>query len=205
MAKNLLMCWRFPKNRFITVTGPRTMKATILSSAFLLISAGQLLAADGNIAVSSRSIYDQNSGEVYNVPIWVDLNANGVFDDGEGIGTYAAAIGERANFALFVQDNPTPIATSIFRSDIYGAFLGSPFFQTANVPRYGPGERAPLRIKVWVGASFDTAGIRASWDFVSRPLGGTPPVGVPIIPPGLDGWANPDGTGFVLAVPPGPV
>ncbi|HEY6226785.1 MAG TPA: cadherin-like domain-containing protein [Verrucomicrobiae bacterium] len=181
------------------------MKATILSSAFLLISAGQLLAADGNIAVSNRSIYDQNSGEVYNVPIWVDLNANGVFDDGEGIGTYAAAIGQPANFALFVQDNPTPIATSIFRSDIYGAFLGSPFFQTVFVPGYGPGERAPLRIKVWVGASFDSAAVRGSWDFLSLPLGGTPPAGLPIVPPGLDGWANRNGTGFALAVPPGPV
>src|SRR4051812_8059017 len=99
------------------------MKATILFAVLLLASLGRAF-ADGQIFLINHSVAT-SSGSVYHVPVWVDLNGNGSFDSDEGIGTYAAALGQTATLGLYVQGGSIPLATVLFRSDIYGAFLAT--------------------------------------------------------------------------------
>src|SRR5690348_13653169 len=121
------------------IPSPITIKTAVQTMKLRLLAILSLLAclapcfADGSINVSNRSLYNESTFEAYHIPIWVDLNANGIFDEGEGIGTYAAALGQSANFALYLQNDPSPIATSIFRTDVHGAYLGQPLIQTAFV------------------------------------------------------------------------
>lgn len=159
---------------------------------------------DGQIIFANRNL-STPTGEVYHVPIWLDLNGNGTFDVGEGIGSYASAAGERATLALYVKDNPIALAQAFFRFDDNGQFLGFPASQAVSVPGFAAGETSPLVIRAWVGDDFATAAVRGQWEFISPPLGGTPLEGVPIPPPMIDNWGSRDGRGFELIAPPPPI
>jgi hypothetical protein len=180
------------------------MKAKFLSFCLLLLCAPSVF-GDAQMVLKNVSIYSSAGEKTYYVPIWVDLNENGTIDPGEGLGNYADALGRTATLALYLQDDPTPLATALFRKDTYGQFLGVPTSQTVSIPGYVGGQRAPLTIKVWVGESFETAFVRGSWNFVSAPLGGLVPDGPPLVPPSVEGWGDPDGSGFALTPPPRPL
>lgn len=182
------------------------MKAKTLSTLLLLIFAASNFAqSDGQLLLRNTHFLSLDGG-TYHVPIWIDMDGDGARDEGEGIGTYAAAIGTTATLALYLRDDPAPLATARFRSDIHGEFLGLPSSQDVFVPGHLAGQIAPLTIKVWVGETYQTASIRASWDFMSPPLGGTPPGGgLPMIPPNLHTWGPKDGSGFALQAPSGPL
>ena len=175
-------------------------------SVCLAFSLAANVFGDGDIIVANRHLLAE-SGDLYHVPIWIDINADGTFTPGEGLGSYAAALGQKASFALYLQGNSNPVATATFRTDINGAFLGTPASQTARLSGFFAGQTAPLTVKVWVGAVYETAVIRGSWDFISQPLGGAPvnPNDFPIIPPTLGNWGPADGTGYALLAPTGPI
>ena len=146
------------------------------------------------------------SGETYHVPIWVDMDGDGAFDQGEGIGSYAAAFGQTATLGLYLRGESTLLAMARFRSDVNGDVLGVPASQDTYVRGYGPGQTAELTIRVWVGESYENASIRGAWDFTSPPLGGTRPDGTPpMIPPTLHTWGPHDGSGYALQAPSGPI
>jgi hypothetical protein len=180
------------------------MKAKLLSFCVLLLCVGRVF-ADGQIILKNTSIYSSATDKVYYVPIWVDLNADGITDPGEGLGNYAAHLGLKATLALYLQGESTPLATAQFRTDTYGQFLGSPTLQDVFIPGFVGGQRAPLTIKVWIGPSYETSIVRGSWDFLSQPLGGQRPDGPPSPPPSVEGWGDPNGSGFALTPPPRPV
>lgn len=181
------------------------MKVKALPTFLLSICAASNFAAEGQLLLVNRHLATP-SGDTYHVPIWVDMDGDGSFDQGEGIGSYAAAFGETATLGLYLRGENTPLATSRFRSDIYGEALGSPASQDVFVPGYAARQTAPLTIRVWVGESYDLATIRRSWDVISPPLGGTPPDGsLPIVSPTLSTWGPQDGSGYQLEAPPGPV
>ena len=179
------------------------MKAKFLSFCFALILAlpawGQGQFIFSNIALNT------SAGQVYYVPIWIDLNGNGTFDAGEGIGNYAAAINQTATLAVFLQGSSEPLASALFRSGLHGEYLGTPAIQDVMVPTVPGGISAALTVKAWIGPSFETASIRGSWDFLSQPLGGIVPNGPPAIPPTMNGWGDPSGVGFALNAPKGPI
>jgi hypothetical protein len=179
------------------------MKARLLFFCLLLLGASRAW-GDGEILFVNRFLMLPGGG-TYHVPIWIDMNHDGVRDDSEGIGTYAAALGQTATLALYVKNTTMPIATALFRAGTNGAFLGAPPFQSAVVPGYDAGQNAPLTIKAWVGPSYESALVRAAWDVLSPPLGGTPEGGFPIIPPTVEGWGDTNGFGFVLNAPAGPI
>jgi hypothetical protein len=183
------------------------MKAQALSILLAFVCAVSNFAQyEGQLLLGNRSIVAP-SGEMFNVPIWIDMDADGAYDPGEGIGSYAAAIGMKASLALYLRDDPTPLATAVFRSDIHGGFLGSPAIQSVAVSGYLAQQSAPLTIKVWIGESFEASSIRGSWNFTSPPLGGMPAdAGVPpLVPTMLYTWGPFDGSGFALQAPAGPV
>jgi hypothetical protein len=182
------------------------MKAKALSILLAFVcSASNFAQHEGQLLLRNINIIAP-TGEMYNVPIWIDMDGDGAYDPGEGIGAYAAAIGAPATMALYLRDDPTPLATAIFRSDIHGAFLGSPAIQSVSVRGYVAGQSAPLTIKVWIGESFEAASIRDSWNFISPPLGGLPmDGGVPIVPTMLYTWGPSDGSGFSLQAPAAPI
>jgi hypothetical protein len=180
------------------------MKAT-LSIFLVLICAVSSFAGDGQLLLRNRHII-MPSGETYHVPIWVDIDGDGAFEQGEGIGSYAAAFDQAATLGLYLRGENNPLATSRFRSDIYGEVLGTPGAQDVFVPGYVAGQTAPLTIKVWVGDSYENATVKAAWDFMSPPLGGTPPDGgLPMIPPTLNTWGPHDGSGYAMQAPAGPI
>ncbi|HUS35200.1 MAG TPA: Ig-like domain-containing protein [Verrucomicrobiae bacterium] len=180
------------------------MKAKALPILLLLICAASNFAGDGQLLLRNRHII-MPSGEAYHVPIWVDIDGDGAFDQGEGIGSYAAAFGQAATLGLYLRGENTPLATSRFRSDINGEVLGAPGAQDVSVPGYVAGQTAPLTIKIWIGDSYENATIKAAWDFMSPPLGGTPPDGgLPMIPPTLHTWGPHDGSGYAVQAPAGP-
>lgn len=160
-------------------------------------------AGDGQLILQNRNIVT-GSGLLYHVPIWIDLNGNGALEPGEGIGSYAAALGQTATLGLYLQGESTPLASVPFRSDLNGQFLSVAGLDVF-VPGYTAGQQAPLTIKVWIGSSFDTASIRGSWNFLSPPLGGTLPDAPPKVPPTLEGWGDQSGVGFTLTAPGGPL
>jgi hypothetical protein len=53
-----------------------------------------------------------------------------------------------------------------------GSAIVSSYYSSVLVPGFRPGEQAPLTIKAWVGADYDSATVKQSWDFTSLPLGG---------------------------------
>jgi len=179
----------------------------LLFSLLLLLGSFAPARGDGTILFENRNVENAAGDLQYNVPIFVDLDGNGLGDPGEGLGTVALNyFNTNATLGLFLQGNPTPIVTARFRADTNGAFLGSPSSQTAQIPGYQPGDRAPLRVRAWVGPSFETSVIRGSWDFISEPLGGITLDGHIIFPPGMAGWGDPaTSAGYVLTIGSAPV
>src|SRR5436305_977408 len=149
------------------------MKGRVLSVCWLLGFAVAAF-AEGEISFQNRFI-ETPEGQLYHVPIWIDLNGDGTFEPGEGIGSYAAAFGQTAALALYLQGKAQLLATAFFRSDTNGEFLGNPALQDVLIPGYPAGTAAPLTIKAWIGPDYETAAIRGAWDFTSQPLGGAPP------------------------------
>jgi len=168
------------------------MKKAILAIASVLVVSSAF--AQGTIKLENNNTIKPDGTGTYKIPIFADLNRNGVQDNGEvGIGTYAAAQGTTATLGLFTVGSTTPFATALFRPDANGAFLGTPSTQTVQVPGAAPGTNPTLTAKAWLGASFDTSPIQGSWTFTTaRPLGGDPGGGAtPILPSGLAGLGDP--------------
>jgi hypothetical protein len=139
------------------------------------------------VNVSNRLVHRSDRPGAYNIPIWIDANFNGRRDAGEGIGTFANQLGQTATFGVYLRNGTTPIATARFFSDSRGAFLGDPEFQTIHIPGKTPGSVAELTLKAWIGPDFESAPLKASWDYNSLPLGwGADIIGIP----DLSGWGD---------------
>src|SRR3954469_6466315 len=136
MLKTLVNGLLFENCPVIKREGAQTMKAKFVSFCLLLFCAAPSALADAQIVLKNASIYSSTAEKVYHVPIWVDVNEDGIIDPAEGLGNYADALGQTATLALYLQDDPTPLATALFRKDTYGQFLGIPPAQTAFIPGY---------------------------------------------------------------------
>jgi hypothetical protein len=175
------------------------MKKALMALASVLMAGSAL--AQGTIKLENNNTIKTDGSGTYKIPIWVDLNGNGVGDPGEGIGTVANTLGTTATMGLYTAGSTTPFATALFRSDANGAFLGNPSSQTVTVPNAAAGTFPSLTAKAWTGASLATALYSGTWTWtVTRPLGGDPGGGAtPILPSGLAGLGNETTSAGLLA------
>jgi hypothetical protein len=182
----------------------------LFSSATALVFA---VNGQGTIKLENNNTIKTDGSGTYKIPIWLDLNSDGVRQhvagsttDEIGIGQYAFLNGKgTASIGLFTASNQTtPFATAIFRTDANGDFLGTPSTQTVIVPGAAAGTFPSLTAAVWFGATpvNGVAGSVGSWTWtVTRPLGGDPGGGAtPILPSGLAGLGN-ETTSAGLALP----
>jgi hypothetical protein len=196
------------------------MKKALLALAAIAMAGSAL--AQGTIKIENNNTIKTDGSGTYRIPIWVDLNKDGVQQTATevGIGTYAQAntLGG-ATLGLFTAGSSTPFAQALFRTDANGAFLGTvtgpgtvAAGTTVTVPGALPGTRPTLTARAWTGGSFAAAqatpgAVSGEWTFqVGRPLGGDPGGGAtPILPSGLAGLgdeATSAGLGaFVTPVP----
>jgi hypothetical protein len=177
------------------------MKKALLALTSVLMAGSAL--AQGTIKLENNTTIKTDGSGTYKIPIWVDLNQDGIRQhvagsttDEIGLGQYAALNGKgSASIGLFTASNQTtPFATALFRSDANGDFLGTPSTQTVTVPGAAAGSFPSLTAAVWFGQTpaNGVAGALAKWTWtVSRPLGGDPGGGAtPILPSGLAGLGN---------------
>jgi len=150
------------------------MKKLLVTLAAVLVSVSTF--AQGTINFSNRNI--QGASGAYNVRVEGDTT------------------GAVAQLFLVSGGNFTAVPGQATFRTTAGQTWAFQDAVLATVPGVAPGQNAQFVMRVWKGASFDTASIKAeSATFTVGPLGGENPTGgLPFLPPDL---AGPGGVGGI--------
>jgi len=148
------------------------MKKLLVTLTAVLVASVSAMAqgTSAQISINNRNLTDA-SGNTYQAPI-----------NGDTTGGTAQLFLVGSGGVL------TPLTpTTVFRTGAAAPYVSA---QVVDVPGVTPGTSATFVLQAWTGGtSYDTAtGLRGQSDpFTVSNLGGTPPGGLPITPPSLNG------------------
>jgi len=146
------------------------MKKLLVTLTAVLVASVSAMAqgTSAQISINNRNLTDA-SGNTYQAPI-----------NGDTTGATAQLFLVGSGGALTAL---TP--TTVFRIGAAAPYVSA---QVVDVPGVTPGTSAQFVLKAWIGSDFDSAQTKGqSAPFTVSNLGGTPPGGLPITPPSLNG------------------